>query len=73
MKWKFSWMQIVRLIVMVIAVAAVIYAIEYLPQTPLMWASVGLIIVGFMMMLFVFRSVQRRRMERGVEPKRKKR
>ena len=66
-------MQIVRLIVMVIAVAAVIYAIEYLPQTPLMWASVGLIIVGFMMMLFVFRSVQRRRMERGVEPKRKKR
>ena len=73
MKWKFSWMQIVRLIVMVIAVAAVIYAIEYLPQTPLMWASVGLIIVGFMMMLFVFRSVQRHRMERGVEPKRKKR
>ena len=66
-------MQIVRLIVMVIAVAAVIYAIEYLPQTPLMWASVGLIIVGFMMMLFVFRSVQRHRMERGVEPKRKKR
>ena len=67
-------MQIVRLIVMVFAVAAVIYAIEYLPQTPLMWASVGLIIVGFMMMLFVFRSVQRRRMTgRDAEPKRKKR
>ena len=67
-------MQIVRLIVMVFAVAAVIYAIEYLPQTPLMWASVGLIIVGFMMMLFVFRSVQRRRMTgREAEPKRKKR
>ena len=37
MKLSFNWMQIVRLIVMVIAVAAVIYAIEYLPSSPLMW------------------------------------
>lgn len=54
-------MQLVRLLVMVFAVAAVIYAIEYLPSSPLMWISVGLLIIGFMLMLFVFRSVQHRR------------
>ncbi len=58
---KFSWMQIVRLLVMVIAVAAVIYALEYLPSSPLMWVSVGLLIVGFVLMLFVFRVEQRKR------------
>lgn len=58
---KFSWMQIVRLLVMVIAVAAVIYALEYLPSSPMMWISVGLLIVGFVLMLFVFRVEQRKR------------
>ncbi|MBR3847536.1 MAG: hypothetical protein IKM37_08310 [Alistipes sp.] len=61
MKLSFNWMQIVRLIVMVIAVAAVIYAIEYLPSSPLMWISVGLLILGFLILLFTFRSVQYRR------------
>ncbi len=61
MKLSFNWMQILRLIVMVIAVAAVIYAIEYLPSSPLMWISVGLLILGFLILLFTFRSVQYRR------------
>ncbi len=61
MKLSFNWMQIVRLIVMVIAVAAVIYAIEYLPSSPLMWISVGLLVLGFLILLFTFRSVQYRR------------
>ncbi len=54
-------MQLVRVIVMVIAVAAVIFALEYLPSSPLMWISVGLLLFGFAIMLFAFRTVQRRR------------
>ena len=61
MKQRFNWMQLVRIIVMVIAVAAVIFALEYLPESPLMWVSVGLLILGFAIMLFAFRTVQRRR------------
>ena len=68
MKLSFNWMQIVRLIVMVIAVAAVIYAIEYLPSSPLMWISVGLLILGFLILLFTFRSVQYRRRKSQAEP-----
>ncbi|MBR1995122.1 MAG: hypothetical protein IJ990_06250 [Alistipes sp.] len=67
MKLSFNWMQIVRLIVMVIAVAAVIYAIEYLPSSPLMWISVGLLILGFLILLFTFRSVQYRRRKSQAE------
>ena len=61
MKQRFNWMQLLRIVVMVIAVAAVIFALEYLPESPLMWVSVGLLIVGFAIMLFAFRTVQRRR------------
>ena len=61
MKQRFNWMQLVRIVVMVIAVAAVIFALEYLPESPLMWISVGLLILGFAIMLFAFRAVQRRR------------
>ncbi len=63
MKKKFSWMQLVRIIVMIIAVAAILYAVEYLPQTPLMWVSVGLLFIGFLLLLFIVRSQQRRRRE----------
>ncbi|MBQ2728211.1 MAG: hypothetical protein IJF77_03205 [Alistipes sp.] len=61
MKKKFSWMQLVRVIVMIIAVAAILFALEYLPKSPLMWISVGLLFVGFTMLLFIFRSQQQRR------------
>lgn len=61
MKIRFDWLQLVRLLVMVVAVAAVIYALEYLPASPLMWVSVGVLILGFMIMLFAFRVAQRQR------------
>ena len=61
MKQQFNWMQLVRIVVMVIAVAAVIFALEYLPESPLMWVSEGLLVLGFAIMLFAFRTVQRRR------------
>ena len=73
MKKKFSWMQLVRVIVMIIAVAAILFALEYLPNSPLMWISVGLLFVGFTMLLFIFRSQQqRRKREKQGAPLRKK-
>ncbi|MBO5188667.1 MAG: hypothetical protein J6B59_05180 [Alistipes sp.] len=73
MKKKFSWMQLVRVIVMIIAVAAILFALEYLPKSPLMWISVGLLFVGFTMLLFIFRSQQqRRKREKQGLPSRKK-
>ena len=72
MKIRFDWMQLVRLLVMVVAVAAVIYALEYLPASPLMWISVGVLILGFVMMLFAFRVAQRPQAARGKEASRTK-
>lgn len=67
-------MQLVRLLVMIVAVAAVIYALEYLPATPMMWVSVGVLLFGFLVMLFAFRTAQRQHGERrGAAPAPKKR
>ncbi len=69
MKIRFDWMQLVRLLVMVVAVAAVIYALEYMPSSPWMWVSVGVLLVGFMLMLFAFRVAQRQRNARRGTPR----
>lgn len=69
-RFKFDGLQLLQLLVMVVAVAAVLYALEYLPSSPLMWVSVGVLLLGFMLMLFAFRLAQRQRMN-GKTPKRK--
>lgn len=60
-RFDFDAWQLLRLLVMVVAVAAVIYAVEYLPASPLMWVSVGVLLLGFMLMLFAFRVAQRQK------------
>lgn len=60
MKFTFNWMQLLRLLVMVVAVAAIIYALEYMPSSPWVWVSIGILFLGFMMMLIAFRIAQRR-------------
>lgn len=56
---------------MVVAVAAILYALEYMPASPWMWVSVGVLLIGFMMMLFAFRIAQRRK-DRGTDSRRRK-
>lgn len=71
MKNRFFWIQLLRLLVMVVAVAAILYALEYMPASPWMWVSVGVLLIGFMMMLFAFRIAQRRN-DRGADSRRRK-
>lgn len=71
MKNRFFWIQLLRLLVMVVAVAAILYALEYMPASPWMWVSVGVLLIGFMMMLFAFRIAQRRK-DRGTDSRRRK-
>lgn len=54
-------MQIVRLVGMVLAVAGVIYALEYVEGGGVaVWTVVGLLGVGFVGLLVTFRMTQRR-------------
>lgn len=53
-------MQFVRLVGMVLAVAGIIYAIEYVPRGIAVWFWVALLGVGFVGLLWSFRTVQRR-------------
>lgn len=53
-------MQFVRLVGMVLAVAGIIYAIEYVPRSIAVWFWVALLGVGFVGLLWSFRTVRRR-------------
>lgn len=55
-----SVMQLVRLVGMVLAVAGIIYAIEYVPRSIAVWFWVALLGVGFVGLLWSFRTVRRR-------------
>lgn len=57
---KFDFMQIVRLVAMVLAIAGIIYAIEYIERGIAVWFWVGLLGLGFAGLLYTFRLVQRR-------------
>lgn len=71
---KLDFMQIVRLVAMVLAIAGIIYALEYLEHGIAVWFWVGLLGVGFVGLLYTFRLVQRReRLRRNAEEHRKPR
>ena len=53
-------MQGLRLIGIVLAVAGIIYAIEYVPSGIAVWFWVALLGIGFFGLLFSFRTVRRR-------------
>lgn len=53
-------MQAVRLIGMVLAVAGIIYAIEYVPHGIAVWFWVVLLGIGFVGLLYSFRVVRQR-------------
>lgn len=57
---KLNLMQVVRLVLMVLAVAGIIYALEYVPHGIAVWFWVALLGVGFVGLLYTFRLTQRR-------------
>lgn len=70
---KFNWMQIVRLVMMVLAIAGIIYAIEFMERGIAVWFWVALLGVGFVGLLYTFRLTQRRlRQEKHANEKRSK-
>ena len=71
---KFNLMQIVRLVLMVLAIAGIIYAVEYVPRGLAVWFWVALLGIGFVGLLYTFRLTQRRlRREARDEEQRAKR
>ena len=48
-------MQIVRLVMMIVAVAGVIYALEYMERGIAVWFWITLLGVGFVGLLYTFR------------------
>lgn len=57
---KLNPMQILRFIMMVIAIAGIIYALEYTERGIAVWFWVTLLGVGFVGLLYSFRVTQRR-------------
>ncbi|MEG0788918.1 MAG: hypothetical protein RSB23_00830 [Alistipes sp.] len=61
-------MQIVRIVMMTLAVAAMIYALHYMPSGVRMWCCVGLLSVGFLGLLYSY--VQTRKKKQGTRIRR---
>ena len=71
---KISFMQVVRLVGMVLAIAGIIYALEFMERGIAVWFWVVLLGVGFVGLLYTFRLTQRRlRAERREAEQREKR
>ena len=71
---KTNVMQILRLVMMIAAVAGVIYALEYMERGIAVWFWITLLGVGFVGLLYTFRLTQRRlRREQREEELREKR
>lgn len=56
---KTNLMQLLRLVLMVLAVAGVIYAIEFMERGIAVWFWVALLGIGFVGLLYTFRLTQR--------------
>lgn len=56
---KTNLMQLLRLVLMVLAVAGVIYAIEFMERGISVWFWVALLGIGFVGLLYTFRLTQR--------------
>lgn len=66
-------MQIIRLVMMVLAIAGVIYALEFMESGISVWFWVTLLGVGFVGLLYSFRITQRRtNSERRVQEQQQK-
>lgn len=57
---KISMMQVVRLVMMVLAIAGIIYAVEFIDRGIAVWFWVALLGIGFVGLLYTFRVTQRR-------------
>ena len=57
---KINFMQVVRLVCMVLAIAGIIYALEFMERGIAVWFWVLLLGVGFVGLLYTFRLTQRR-------------
>ena len=57
---KNNLMQLVRLVAMVLAIAGIIYALEFMERGIAVWFWVALLGVGFVGLLYTFRLTQRR-------------
>ena len=55
---KTNVMQIVRLVMMIVAVAGIIYALEYMERGIAVWFWITLLGVGFVGLLYTFRLTQ---------------
>ena len=70
---KTNLMQLLRLVLMVLAVAGVIYAIEFMERGIAVWCWVALLGIGFVGLLYTFRLTQRRvRLERRARERQEK-
>ena len=70
---KTNVMQVVRLVMMIVAVARVIYALEYMERGIAVWFWVTLLGIGFVGLLYTFRMTQRRmRLERRAKERQEK-
>ncbi len=75
---KTNLMQLVRLVLMVLAIAGIIYAIEFMERGIAVWFWVALLGIGFVGLLYTFRLTQRRvtleeRKKQRLEKKRQRR
>lgn len=57
---KINWMQILRLVTMVLAIAGIIYALEFMESGIAVWFWVAVLGIGFVGLLYTFRATQRR-------------
>lgn len=57
---KEKLLQGLRLLMMVVAIAGIIYAVEYMPSGIAVWFWVAVLGVGFVVLLYSFRVTQRR-------------
>lgn len=57
---KTNLMQLLRLVLMVVAIAGIIYALEFMERGIAVWFWVTLLGVGFVGLLYTFRLTQRR-------------
>ena len=70
---KTNLMQLLRLVLMVLAVAGVIYAIEFMERGIAVWFWVARLGIGFVGLLYTFRLTQRRvRLERRARERQEK-
>lgn len=70
---KTTLVQLIRLVVMVLAIAGIIYALEYMERGFAVWFWIALLGVGFVGLLYSFRLTQKRvRSERREKQRRDK-